>query len=111
MPVEQALRDAIADELTGNPSRPERAGTALTGCVVEDVRLEGRFPSTEVIILFRSLDRPELLFGRRERIWADDGVYATDGSAVITMNLEERIYFAPGLPLDAEPDATGVVWV
>jgi hypothetical protein len=37
-------------------------------------------------------------------------VYVTNGSGVIATNLEETI-FEPELPLDAEPEATGVIWI
>jgi hypothetical protein len=111
-PVERALRDDLAGALRlGRPSPEYNRGTMLESVVFEEVLLEGTFPKTEVIVLFRSHYRPELRFGHRRRIWSDDGVYATDGSGVIVTNLEETIIFEPGLPLDAEPDATGVIWV
>jgi hypothetical protein len=112
-PVERRLRDELTQALLeGAPSAPREAqGTTLESVVFEDVRLEGTFPNTEVVILFRTSYRPEVRFGRRERIWSDDGVYETEGSAVILTNLEESIIFKPGLPFDAEPDLSGVVWI
>lgn len=111
-PVEQELRDDLARALPlGRPSPKYARGRMLESVTFEEVRLEGTFPKTEVVILFRSPSRPELRFGHRERIWSDDGVYVTDGSGVIATNLEETIIFEPGLPLDAEPDGTGVIWV
>jgi hypothetical protein len=111
-PVERALRDDLARALRlGRPSPEYNRGTMLESVVFDEVQLEGTFPKSEVIVLFRSDYRPELRFGHRERIWSDDGVYVTDGSGVIATNLEETIIFEPGLPLDAEPDATGVIWV
>lgn len=111
-PVERVLRDDLAKALPlGRSSRGVARGTMLDSVVFEEVRLEGSFPKTELVVLFRSHYRPELRFGHRERIWSDDGVYVTDGSAVIATNLEETIIFEPGLPLDAERDATGVIWV
>jgi hypothetical protein len=105
-PVERALRDDLARALRlGRPSPEYNRGTMLEGVVFDEVRLEGTFPKSEVIVLFRSDLRPELRFGHRERIWSDDGAYVTDGSGVIATNLEETIIFEPGLPLDAEPDA------
>jgi hypothetical protein len=83
----------------------------LEGVVFDEVQLEGTFPKSEVIVLYRSDLRPELRFGHRERIWSDDGVYVTNGSGVIATNLEETIIFEPELPLDAEPEATGVIWI
>jgi hypothetical protein len=71
----------------------------LESVVFEEVRLEGDFPETELVVLFRSDYRPELLFGVRERIWSDDGACVTDGPAVIATNVEETITFEPGLPL------------
>jgi hypothetical protein len=111
-PVERALRDDLARALRlGRPSPEYSMGTMLESVVFDEVQLEGTFPKSEVIVLFRSDYRPELRFGHRERIWSDDGVFVTDGSGVIATNLEETIIFEPGLPLDAEPDATGVIWV
>ena len=111
-PVERALRDDLAGALRlGRPSPEYNRGTMMESVVFDEGRLEGTFPKTEVIVLFRSHSLPELRFGHRERIWSDDGVYVTDGSGVIATNLEETIIFEPGLPLDAEPDATGVIWV
>jgi hypothetical protein len=111
-PVERALRDDLARALgLGRPSPEYNRGTMLESVIFDEVQLEGTFPKTEVIVLFRSDYRPELRFGHRERIWSDDGVYVTDGSGVIATNLEETIIFEPGLPLDAEPDATGVIWI
>ena len=83
----------------------------LASVVFEDVTLEGSFPQTEVPIVFRTHYRPELRFGRRERIWSDDGEYVTDGATVIWVNLEESIIFEPSLPLDAQPDETGTIWI
>lgn len=112
VPVEQALRDDLAEALPlGRPSRDSAQGTALESVVFEEVRLEGNFPETELVVLFRSDYRPEFQFGVRERIWSDDGVCVTDGAGVIATNLEETIIFEPGLPLDAEPDVAGVIWV
>jgi len=34
-----------------------------------------------------------------------------DGATLIWSNLEEAIIFEPGLPLDAQPDQTGTVWI
>ena len=93
------------------PPGSMHAGRRLRNVVLEEIRLEGSFPKTEVIILFRSHHRPEVRFGHRERIWSDDGVYVAEGSGIIATNLEETIIFAPGLPLDAEPDAAGVIWI
>jgi hypothetical protein len=112
-PVERRLRDELAQALLERaPSAPRQGqGTTLESVLFEDVRLEGAFPNTEVVILFRTSYRPEVRFGRRERIWSDAGVYEADGSAVILENLEESIIFKPGLPFDDEPDPTGVVWI
>jgi hypothetical protein len=110
-PVERSLRDDLAEVLPLGRPRDSAQGTMLESVVFEEVRLEGNFPETELVVLFRSDYRPEVQFGVRERIWSDDGVCVTDGAGVIATNLEETIIFEPGLPLDAEPDATGVIWV
>jgi hypothetical protein len=111
-PVERELRDELAGHLqNAHPTMPHASDTMLASVVFEDVRLEGSFPLTEIVILFRTHYRPERLFGRRERIWSDDGEYVTDGATVIWVNLEESIIFEPSLPLDAQPDKTGTVWI
>jgi hypothetical protein len=116
-PVEQRLRDELAEYLLQDPISGPRLGRrtmlrrVLETVAFENVRLEGAFPYTEVVILFRTRRRPEILFGWRERIWSDEGLFASDGPTVIVTNLEETITFEPGLPFHAEPDVTGVVWV
>jgi hypothetical protein len=59
-PDERRLRDELAHALLeGTPSAPDQAqGTTLESVVFEDVRLEGAFPNTEVVILFRTSYRP-----------------------------------------------------
>jgi hypothetical protein len=110
--VERELRDALAEDLPrGGPALEYARGTPLENVVFEEIRLEGSFPKTQVVILFRSHHRPEVRFGHREWIWSDNGVYVAEGSGIIATNLEETLIFAPGLPLDAEPDATGVIWI
>jgi len=111
-PIEIELRNELSGLLQNTyQAEPHLRGTMLASVVFEDVTLEGSFPQTEVVIVFRTHYRPELRFGRRERIWSDDGVYVADGATVIWSNLEEAIIFEPNLPLDARPDQTGTVWI
>jgi len=111
-PVERELRDELAEHFqNAHPTMAQARDTMLASVVFEDVRLEGSFPRTEIVILFRTHYRPQLLFGRRERIWSDDGEYVTDGATVIWVNLEESIIFEPSLPLDVQPDETGTIWI
>jgi hypothetical protein len=54
-PVERRLRDDLAVALRLGGSSPEyNRGTMLESVVFDEVRLEGTFPKTEVIVLFRS---------------------------------------------------------
>jgi hypothetical protein len=82
----------------------------IRGIEFEDVHLEGEFPATELVALFRSEQHPDVLFGRRDRIWHDDGSLS-DAVHVMDVNLMEEIQACGyGLPSNPQPDA-GVAWI
>jgi hypothetical protein len=111
-PVERELLDDVAQALLGERSPMEQVlRETAQGFEVDDVRLVGTFPGTEIAILFRTPARPDVRFGWRWPIWSDDGLYIGDAAVVIITNLEEAIRFEPGIPLHREPDASGIVWM
>jgi hypothetical protein len=86
---EQIIRDKLgqdpnrvsefpAEWIRGGGPRPYWEG--LPGLHMESVELEGCCPHTSLVFLFRLVDRPDLLFGTRNRIWpaesADPGLCA-----------------------------------
>jgi len=80
------------------------------GPTFEEARLEGGFPPTEILVLFRAGEHPGLLFGRRRRMWEDDGAIS-DVIDVIDVNLMEDIEACGyGLPRNPPPDASGIAW-
>lgn len=82
----------------------------IRGVEFEEVRLEGEFPNTEIVAYFRSKDHPGTVFGRRCRIWTDDGMW-DDPASVMDMNLMEDIEACGyGLPANPEPGPDGIVW-
>jgi hypothetical protein len=115
--TEEDLRDRLAGAFFGGwvGSDPETGAEIrepyIRGIAFDDVRLEGEFPNTEVVALFRSDEHPGVLFGRRRRIWEDDGAYSGVIS-VMDVNLMEDVEACGyGLPVDPRPDASGVVWM
>lgn len=114
--TEEAIRKRLADAFFGGwIARDPNTGAEtrhpfVRGVTFEQVRLEGSFPTTEVVALFRSAQHPEVLFGRRQRIWDDDGAFSTVIN-VMDINLMEDIEACGyGLPADPKPDTSGVVW-
>lgn len=115
-PVEEQTRDRIAAAFfrgwlgTDPESGRKVQRPYIRGVTFEDVRLEGEFPETRVVALFRSEDHPGVLFGRRRRVWDDDGSYS-DVITVMDVNLMEDIEACGyGLPANPQPDESGVVW-
>ena len=115
-PVEEEVRDGLARAFfegwvgTDPDSREKIQRPYIRGVSVEEVRLEGTFPDTLVVVLFRAHDRPGILFGRRRRVWENDGTYS--GVEVMDVNLMEDVEtLRHGLPADRQPDDSGVVWI
>jgi hypothetical protein len=82
----------------------------IRGVTFDEVRLEGEFPGTEIVAYFRSEKHPDVLFGRRCRIWTDDGAL-DDAASVMSVNLMEDIEACGyGLPANPEPGPDGIVW-
>jgi hypothetical protein len=81
----------------------------IRGVTFEEVRLEGRFPETTIVVVFRAETHPGVLFGRRRRLWADDGAW--DDQGVFADNLMEDIEACRyGLPVDPVIDRSGIAW-
>jgi len=115
--MERQIRDRLASSLVGGwvKTDPETGAEVerlpyIRGVHIEEVRLEGTFPETEILVLFRSDEHPGLLFGRRRRIWEDDG--ALSGAIdVMDVNLMEDVEACGhGLPRHPQPNASGIVW-
>ena len=115
-PTEEAIREQLADVLIGGviwrdpETGAETRAPYLGGVRFEEVRLDGQFPHTEVVVLFRAHQRPGILFGRRRRIWDDDGTL-TDITTVMTQNLSDDIWSCGyHLPESPQPDESGIAW-
>lgn len=114
--VEERARARIADALFGgglvtDPDTGQHHRVpAIRGITIEDVRLEGSFPDTQVVVLFRAEERPGVLFGRRRRIWEDSGELS-DLVSVMDVNLTEDIMACGyGLPADPQVGPLGISW-
>lgn len=83
----------------------------IRGITFESVELEGEFPRTAVVALFRADDRPGVLFGRRWNLYDDLG--NAEPLEYVDINLMEDIEAAGyGLPpmSKCSPDENGIVW-
>jgi len=114
--TEATLRDRLAAEVTGGWIRrdPETGREDrrpfIRGVEFKAVRLDGVFPQTRLVLLFRAESHPGVLFGRRRRIWEDDGALS-DVIDCVGINLMEDIEACGyGLPSDPVADEAGVVW-
>jgi hypothetical protein len=113
---EERARTCIADALFGGglvtdpDTGQQHRVPAIHGVTIEDVRLQGSFPETEIVVLFRADARPSVLFGRRRRVWEDSGELS-DVVSVMDVNLTEDITACRyGLPADPEVDPSGISW-
>jgi hypothetical protein len=115
--MERQVRDRLTDSLFGgwirtNPETGEELERLpyIRGVTFEEVRLEGRFPQMEIVVLFRADEHPGLVFDRRRRIWEDDG--ALSGVIdVMDVNLMEDVEACGhGLPEKPVADASGIAW-
>lgn len=66
----------IEADATEEKVRDDLAGLDMHGLTIHDVRLEGAFPATQVVVLYRPDTAPGEVFAHRERIWEDDGALA-----------------------------------
>lgn len=106
-PARSSAAGVGSDPETGAEIR----GPYIRGVTFEDVRLEGKFPKTEMVALFRSEHQPGVLFGRRQRIWEEDGAFSGVIS-VMDVNLMEDIEACGyGLPADPRAAPSGVAWI
>ena len=85
-----------ADERTLWPVGPGRAQLfeSMSGAFVEELRLEGSFPDTEFVLVYRHQLRPGHRFELRWRVWPGDSVAQAEPpyNDVFTMNLTEDIF-------------------
>ena len=83
----------------------------IRGVTFQSVELRGEFPGSEVVALFRSRERPGVLFGRRWPLYDDLGNLAP--LEVADINLMEDVEASGhGLPplRACIPDTDGIVW-
>ena len=113
--MERKALDEVTAEVNGGWVRTDPETGAkdqrplIRGVTFEEVRLEGSFPDTAVVALFRSESHPGVLFGRRRRIWADDGAW--EGADYLGINLMEDVEACGhGLPRDPSMDESGIAW-
>ena len=79
---------------------------------VEAVTREGEFPTTRLVLYFRSLSLPDRLFARSTHLWDEFGSFKSDYYLAVTANLQETLHACGhGLPATRTPDETDVVWV
>lgn len=115
--TETAIRDAYARPMFDGVIRETVATGAqervpyIRGVAFEEVRLDGEFPDTELVLLFRSQSHPGVLFGRRRRLWEEDGSPIAMVNILIGIHLQEDIESGePGLPPRPDVDASGIAW-
>jgi hypothetical protein len=114
--TEQEVRERLAEAFFGGwiGKDPETGAEIrrpyIRGVEFEDVRLEGEFPDTEVVALFRSVEHPGVLFGRRQRIWDDDGAFSEVIGVMDVNVMEDIVACGYGLPRDPQPGESGIAW-
>lgn len=113
--MERAARDDLAATVTRGWTQTDpvtgeqRVRPFITGITFEDVRLEGEFPDTGIVMTFRAQTHPGVLFARARRLWADDGAWDDEG--IMAINLMEDVEASGyGLPVDPIADESGIVW-
>jgi len=87
--------EVTADEPTLWPVRPGRAQLfeSMSGAFAEELRLEGSFPDTQFVLVYRHQLRPGHRFALRWRVWGDPA--SQDEPAYddrLTMHLTEDIF-------------------
>lgn len=84
------------------------------GRALQSVLMQGEYPDTKVVILFRDERNPRCLFGLRLPVWHGDGEswdMGPDGAAsLLQFDVFEE---TPGVtvPDECDPDENGVTWV
>jgi hypothetical protein len=115
---EARIRDQVAASLAGHAKRKaRRPGTAGRQSRYEDIdfvstELLGSFPTTWLAVYFRVDEHPDVLIGRRWRLWEPDGGtvdFPLDGMRHLSEDLDNRV--RPILPVDAVADERGIVWI
>ena len=84
---------------------------------VEDVRLEGGFPETKLVVLLRLRERRQVLYGLHTKLseWDFPGAGLpqpeAEGWAMWVVDaVMEAVEATPGLPAE-HPNDSGIVWV
>lgn len=115
--TERAVRERLAGAVFGGWAGPDpltgtkKSRSFIRGVTFEEVKLEGTFPNTEIVMLFRSEEHPDVLFGRRQRVWEYSGDLS-GAISVMDINLMEDVESCRyGLPSEPAPDAFGVAWL
>jgi hypothetical protein len=118
---EQILRDKLGDDpnrvsefpagwTRGGGPRPYWEG--LAGLHMESVELEGCCPHTALVLLFRLVDHPDLLFGQRNPIWpaesADPGFCAAQFEIYLMEDVGRALKRAAAIGIGAE--AAEPIW-
>lgn len=70
--------------------------------------VSGSFPDTELIITFVAADRPNVIFGVRERIFTEAGLLNPE-IPLLSVHLDEDLNVPP--PERSVPDERGIVWI
>jgi hypothetical protein len=113
---EHDLLEALRARLL--PPRAFLDRRTLGEVVADDVRVEGRFPSSRVVVVLRLSARADCRFGFGARVWTDAGeprgaaghFTDPDGFAMIlAVHLEESVTTGSGLPDACDPDE--ITWV
>ena len=108
-----AIERAYVEELARLLSRGE---DDLGDLVFVACEVEGEFPNTTVVVLFRVPSQSECLYGARDPVWSEGGYDSLSEARQWAGYTWDRIYeMANALPLElphlCRPDDAGVTWV
>ncbi len=104
----QLYEERVIDQV-----RRELANEAISGLQVRDLRLEGSYPGTRLILTFEHADRPGCTFGYKWPVWSADPEEHADPyfpAMGFIINLREELE-APDLGLPAECSPDTVTWI
>ena len=93
--------------------RRSLAEQGIGGLRMQDLRLEGTYPKTELVLIFSHDERPGCIFGYRMPVWSSDPEERKDPyfpSMGFIINLREEIE-APDLGLPADCSSETVTWI
>lgn len=78
---EERIQQRLQEELLG-PGATRPLPPTIT---IDEVRVEGRYPDAEIVVLFRDRERPECRFGYRWRFADEEEAWFGDGDYFIPM--------------------------